>query len=162
MGASSKRDPNFPPPLLVKSLVLLATPNFGATSGWLGQPYCGQQCTDMSPNSAFLGTLNGSWDTGNSGVKNRWHAVGANDLAVAALSYNSGVGGGSGTGCLYTTPGYDHGSILTDQSNLLNATVRCWDSAQVGPNTSLQYVPSTTYTNGSHSLKAAFDWATAP
>lgn len=162
VGASSKRDPDFPPPLLVKSLVLLATPNYGASSGWLGQPYCGQQCTDMSPDSAFLQTLNGSWDTGNSGVKNRWHGVGANDVAVAAFSYNSGVGGGSGTGCLYTNPGYDHGSILTDTSNTLNAQVKCWDSAQVGAKTNLNYIPSTTYTNGSHSLKAAFDWATAP
>lgn len=50
-----------------------------------------------------LQTLNGPWDTS-----------------------NSGVGGGSGTGYLYLNPSHAHGSILTDVPNTFNAQVKCW------------------------------------
>lgn len=156
VSGSSKRLGGFPPPLLVKGMVLLGTPNNGASTSYLGGLVgCRQQCAQMNPGSSFLTSLNNSWDNGNSGVQHRLNLIGSNDFVVGDV--RSGVFGGTGSGLYFIRPAYDHGNILNDQVTTADADIGWWaDRTQA-----YTLNPPPQFRGQPRSLQWTFNWATA-
>ncbi len=155
VGGASKRLSGFPPPLLVKGMVLLATPNNGASSSYLGGfTGCTTQCAQMNSGSTFLNSLNNSWDNGNSGVSYRLNLIGSNDVAVGDV--RSGAYGGTGTSLYFISPAYSHGSILTDQGTTSDASIGYWEDR-----TQAYTLNPPKYQGQPRSLTWTYNWAIA-
>ena len=155
VGGSSKRLSGFPPPLLVKGMVLLGTPNNGASSSYLGGlTGCTTQCAQMNSGSTFLTSLNNSWDNGNSGVSHRLNLIGSNDYVVGDV--RSGAFGGSGVGLYFISPAYDHGNIITDQGTTSDASIGYWTDR-----TQAYTLNPPKYQGQPRSLTWTYNWAIA-
>ncbi|WP_375772939.1 GPI inositol-deacylase [Archangium gephyra] len=155
VGGASKRLSGFPPPLLVKGMVLLGTPNNGASSSYLGGlTGCTTQCAQMNSGSTFLNSLNNAWDTGNSGVSYRLNLIGSNDYVVGDV--RSGAYGGTGTSLYFISPAYDHGNILTDQGTTSDASIGYWTDR-----TQAYTLNPPKYQGQPRSLTWTYNWATS-
>ncbi|WP_309895959.1 hypothetical protein [Archangium sp.] len=155
VGGSSKRLSGFPPPLLVKGMVLLGTPNNGASASYLGGfTGCTTQCAQMNSGSTFLNSLNNSWDNGNSGVTHRLNLIGSNDYVVGDV--RSGAFGGSGVGLYFISPAYDHGNIITDQGTTSDASIGYWTDR-----TQAYTLNPPKYQGQPRSLTWTYNWAIA-